>query len=76
MAHGFSCYIDSGNGEENVMYDDREKSDHQDRARINTNDAWQVTYWTRVFGLTEERLVALIKEVGPMVANVKKKLGI
>jgi hypothetical protein len=57
------------------MYDDREKGDHQDRARINTNDAWQITYWTRVLGLTEQRLVALIKEVGPMVANVKKKLG-
>jgi hypothetical protein len=57
------------------MFDDRENSGHEDRARVNTNDAWQVAYWTRVLGLTEDRLMALVKEVGPLVANLKKKLG-
>jgi hypothetical protein len=73
--HRFSHYIYSGKGKEIVMFDDRESSDPEDRARINTNEAWQIAYWTRVLGLTEERLIALVKEVGPVVANVKKKLG-
>jgi hypothetical protein len=57
------------------MFDDREDRGHEGRARINTNEAWQIAYWARVLGLTEERLMALVKEVGPVVANVKKKLG-
>jgi hypothetical protein len=57
------------------MFDGRDNDGHEDRARINTNEAWQIAYWTRVLGLTEERLMALVKEVGPVVANVKKRLG-
>jgi hypothetical protein len=28
--------------------------------------------WTRVLGLTEERLMALAKEVGPLLSNLQK----
>jgi hypothetical protein len=57
------------------MSNDVEKSGHQDRARINTDEAWAVAYWAKALGLTKDRLAALVKEVGPLVANVKKKLG-
>jgi hypothetical protein len=58
------------------MSDDVGKSGYPDRARINMDEAWEVTYWTRTLGVTKDRLAALVKEVGPLVANVKKKLGI
>jgi hypothetical protein len=57
------------------MSDDLAKSGYPDRARINMTEAWEVTYWTKTLGVTKERLEAVIREVGPLVANVKKELG-
>lgn len=47
----------------------------QDRARVNTSEAWELQYWTNEFGVTEEELKAAVKAVGPMVVDISKKLG-
>jgi hypothetical protein len=39
------------------------------------DEAWEVTYWAKTLGVTKDRLAAVVKEVGPLVANIKKKLG-
>ena len=40
------------------MADSLEQRGHQDRSRINVNEDWEVDYWTRKLGLTEDELVA------------------
>jgi hypothetical protein len=47
----------------------------QDRARVNTSEDWELRYWTKEIGVTEEELKAAVEAVGPMVADVRKKLG-
>jgi hypothetical protein len=55
------------------MSDDLETRGYQDRAGINTNEAWEVAYWAKALG--KDQPTAVIKEFGLVVANVKKKLG-
>lgn len=57
------------------MADDLGNRGPQDRARVNTSEAWELKYWTKEFGVTEEQLKAAVKAVGPMVVDVRKKLG-
>ncbi|WP_282369964.1 DUF3606 domain-containing protein [Pseudomonas sp. PS02290] len=47
----------------------------QDRARVNTSEDWELKYWTKELGVTEEQLKAAVKAVGPMVVDVRKWLG-
>jgi hypothetical protein len=46
----------------------------QDRNRISTSEDWEVKYWTKEFGVTEDELRAAVKAVGPMTADVRKQL--
>lgn len=55
--------------------DDLTKTGKQDDIRINVNQAHEVTYWTKKFGVSEAKLKAAVKAVGPMAKNVKKYLG-
>ncbi len=55
--------------------DDLSNRGPKDRARVNTSEAWELKYWTKEFGVTEAQLVAAVKAVGPMVTDVRKKLG-
>lgn len=57
------------------MADDLSNRSPQDRIRVNTTESWELKYWTKTFGVTEEQLKAAVKAVGPMVADVRKKLG-
>ncbi|QTH17073.1 DUF3606 domain-containing protein [Pseudomonas corrugata] len=57
------------------MGDDLRNRGPQDRARVNTSETWEVNYWCNEFGVTEEQLKAAVKAVGPMVVDVRKKLG-
>jgi hypothetical protein len=57
------------------MADDLSNRGPQDRNRVNTTEPWELKYWTKTFGVTEEQLKAAVKAVGPMVADVRKKLG-
>lgn len=57
------------------MADDLGNRGPQDRARVNTSETWELTHWTKEFGVTAEELKAAVKAVGPMVVDVRKKLG-
>ena len=36
-----------------------------DRARININEAWELAYWTKRFGVSRTRLIAAVKKTMP-----------
>jgi hypothetical protein len=57
------------------MSDNLKNRGPQDRAPVNTSEAWELSYWTKEFGVTEEQLKAAVKAVGPMVTDVRKHLG-
>ncbi|MEQ7920267.1 DUF3606 domain-containing protein [Xanthomonas sp. WHRI 1810A] len=56
------------------MADDLGDRGPRDRARVNTSEPWELKHWTKEFGVTEEQLKAAVKDVGPMVVDVRKKL--
>lgn len=57
------------------MADDLTNRGPKDEARVNISEPWELTYWTKKFGCTEEELIAAVKAVGPMVIDVRKHLG-
>jgi Protein of unknown function (DUF3606) len=57
------------------MSDDLSNRGPKDRARVNVNEPWELTYWCKKFNCTEAQLRAAVKAVGPMVTEVQKHLG-
>jgi hypothetical protein len=56
------------------MSDDRSKKGLQDRTRINTNEDYELRYWSEKFGVSQDRLKAAVRKVGNSVAAVEKEL--
>ncbi|MES2632960.1 MAG: DUF3606 domain-containing protein [Pseudomonadota bacterium] len=56
------------------MSDDKTKTSQADRIRINVNEAYELRDWSKKFGVTEEQLIAAVKKVGPMAADVEREL--
>jgi len=50
------------------------KGRRQDRSKINVNEDYELSYWTKKFGVTRDELREAVKEVGPSAANVERKL--
>ena len=46
-----------------------------DRARINVHESWELAYWCKELGVTEEQLKAAVRAVGVMTADVRRHLG-
>jgi len=57
------------------MADDLNNRGPQDRNRVNTSEEWELRYWSNTFGVTHDELKAAVAAVGPVVADVRKKLG-
>lgn len=57
------------------MADDLKNTGKQDDIRINVNQDHELTYWSKILGVSAEQLKAAVKAVGPMVKDVKKYLG-
>ena len=57
------------------MADNLKDRGPQDRSRINVNEAWELQYWTRHFGVSEEQLRSAVKTAGTSVEAVSKHLG-
>lgn len=57
------------------MSDDKNRSGSPDRDRINVNEDYEVQYWTKALGVSEERLREAVKTVGPTAAAVRAHLG-
>jgi hypothetical protein len=47
----------------------------QDRSRINIHEEHELRYWTEALGVTEARLIALVKKVGVSADAVRKELA-
>lgn len=48
----------------------------QDPQKINVNEPWELTYWTKELGVSEDELKASVKAVGVQVTDIKKYLNI
>ncbi len=48
----------------------------QDPTKINIKEDWEVRYWTRALGVAAEQLKQAVQEVGPLVVDVKRRLGV
>jgi hypothetical protein len=57
------------------MADDKDKTGKPDRDRINVHEPYELRDWSEKFGVTPEKLKDAVREVGPMVDDVKRKLG-
>lgn len=58
------------------MPDDPRKKGPHDRIRINPNEIYELRYWSKELGVTQQKIKDVVKKVGPMVRDVKKELGI
>lgn len=58
-----------------IMADDKEKTGKPDRDRINVHEPYELSYWSKELGVTPDKLKETVKDVGPMVTDVKRKLG-
>lgn len=45
-----------------------------DRMNLRLHESWQVAYWTRVLGVTEDELRKLVREVGDQAHLVRARL--
>ncbi|MFL6607889.1 MAG: DUF3606 domain-containing protein [Pseudomonas sp.] len=46
----------------------------RDRSRINTSEEWELRYWTKEFGVTEDELKAAVAAVGAGAEDVRRQL--
>jgi len=46
----------------------------QDEAWINVNQDKELTYWSRKFGVSRDRLREAVARAGPLVRNVEREL--
>ncbi len=54
--------------------DSKTEKKPQDSSRINVNEDYELRYWTKKFGVSAERLKAIVKTVGVSVTAVEKYL--
>ena len=57
------------------MPDDLTRRKPEDPTKINVNQSWEIEYWTKRLGVTEQQLRTAVKNVGPLVKDVKRYLG-
>ncbi|HEX8885650.1 MAG TPA: DUF3606 domain-containing protein [Noviherbaspirillum sp.] len=57
------------------MADNLNERGPQDRSRINVNEAWELQYWSKKFGVSEAQLKDAVKAAGPSADAVGKHLG-
>jgi hypothetical protein len=61
--------------QEEELADDKSKTGRPDRARINTNEDYEVRDWAKKFGVSEDTLRSAVKKVGPVASDVARQLG-
>jgi AraC-like DNA-binding protein len=56
------------------MADDLNQRGQQDRSRINMNEPWEVKYWTRELGVSQEELARIVRVAGNSVSAVRQHI--
>jgi hypothetical protein len=54
------------------MVDDLMERGPRDRNRVNVQEEWELKYWTRTLGVSEERLKAAVSAVGSYAKDVRE----
>jgi len=57
------------------MADNLKDRGPQDRSRINVDESWEMRYWTKELGVTEDQLRSAVKTAGTSAEAVRKALG-
>ena len=57
------------------MPDNLDKKRIPDSSRINVHEPWELRYWIKEFGVSEQRLKEAVTTVGTGVREVKKHLS-
>lgn len=57
------------------MADDKTIKEPADGNKVNVNEPYEVNYWKKKWGVTEEQRRSCVKRVGPMKADVARCLG-
>jgi len=58
-----------------VMSDEFSSNASDEGIRINVDEAWDLRYWAKELGVTEEKLTEATRAVGVQVDAVRKYLG-
>lgn len=58
------------------MSDNLDITSPEDPTKINIHQDWELDYWSKTLGVSEEEIIIAVNTVGVMVANVKNHLGI
>ena len=56
------------------MADDKTKQGPADSSRINLNEEYEVSYWTKTLGVSKEELAEAVKKAGVSASAVRKYL--
>ncbi|NII82394.1 MULTISPECIES: DUF3606 domain-containing protein [unclassified Pedobacter] len=54
--------------------DDKQKKGGADRARININEGYELDYWSNKFGVSKDKLKAVVETVGTSADAVQDYL--
>ncbi|MBF0695591.1 MAG: DUF3606 domain-containing protein [Flavobacterium sp.] len=57
------------------MSDDKNIRGPQDRSRINTSEDYELQYWSEKFGISRERLIEALEQVGNSADKVEEYLS-
>ena len=57
------------------MPDDKSKRGARDRSSININEKYELDFWKKKFGVSEEELRNAVARVGPSAAAVERELN-
>ena len=57
------------------MSDDKSKTGSPDRDRINLSEDYEVQYWTKELGVSEQELRDIVQAVGNTSKAVREHLG-
>jgi hypothetical protein len=57
------------------MADDPNKRGPQDRSRVNLSEDYEVRYWTKEFGVSEQELRDAVKKVGSSSQQLAQHFG-
>lgn len=57
------------------MSDDLENRGPADRSRISLSEDWEVRYWTKEFGVSEDELRRAVQSAGNSASAVREALG-
>ena len=57
------------------MPNDENESGPQDRTSINMNDGFEVRYWSKELGISQQQLKAIVGKAGTMLKDIRVELA-